>query len=94
MRKETFFVLNRLLLLLIVACSTIIPLLYLPHIIQPAIQVQLMPVFSKSENQLQVLPIVTNEVDRVTVTLPKVSSGATPSILCRWGGRNQIFYFT
>jgi hypothetical protein len=79
MRKETFFVLNRLLLLSIVACSTIIPLLYLPQIIQPAIQVQLMPVFSETENQLQVLPIVTNEVDRVTVTLPKDSPDATPS---------------
>jgi TonB family protein len=79
MRKETFFALNRLLLLTIIACSTIIPLLYLPQIIHPTIPVQLIPVFSENENQLQELPVVTNEVDRVTVALPKVSPGATPS---------------
>jgi len=43
MRKETFFKLNRALLLSAVVCSAIIPLLYLPQIIQPAIQNQWMP---------------------------------------------------
>ena len=57
MRKETFFALNRMLLLAVVVCSTVIPLLYLPQIIQPAIQIQLMPVFPESENQLQTIPI-------------------------------------
>jgi len=42
MRKETFFKLNRALLLSAVVCSAIIPLLYLPQIIQPAIQNQWM----------------------------------------------------
>lgn len=49
MRKETFFKLNRALLLSAVVCSAIIPLLYLPQIIQPTIQNQLIPTFQNME---------------------------------------------
>lgn len=49
MRKETFFKLNRILLLSVVVCSTIIPLLYLPQIVKPTIQNQLIPTFQNLE---------------------------------------------
>jgi beta-lactamase regulating signal transducer with metallopeptidase domain len=43
MRKEAFFSLNRIVLLIAVVSSTAIPLLYLPQALQPAFQVELMP---------------------------------------------------
>ena len=52
MRKENFFLLNRIVLLAVVACSTIIPFIYLPQIIQPALQDKVIPTFIESENSV------------------------------------------
>lgn len=49
MWKQTFFHLNRLILLSIVGFSTIIPLVHLPQAIQPDISFQLVPVPNKIE---------------------------------------------
>lgn len=58
MRKETFFALNRILLLAVVTCSTLIPLINLPQIIQPVMQEKLMPAFPVIENHLPEFPVV------------------------------------
>ncbi len=47
MRKQTFFQLNRVILLSIVGFSVIIPLVHLPQTMQPAITFQLAPVADK-----------------------------------------------
>ncbi len=52
MRKETFFKLNRALLLSAVVCSAIIPLLYLPQIIQPTLQNEWIPRLQNQEIML------------------------------------------
>ncbi|HZL10767.1 MAG TPA: M56 family metallopeptidase [Prolixibacteraceae bacterium] len=57
LRKETFFVFNRLLLLTAVACSTVIPLLYMPQMMHQSVPVQLMPEFSGSEIVPKVAPM-------------------------------------
>jgi len=46
MRKESFFAINRILLLTIVVASAIIPLLNLPKAYQQPVQVELLPVFA------------------------------------------------
>ena len=48
MRKETFFMLNRMTLLFIVIISAIIPFLYSPQPIQPIIPVRLEPIFTSN----------------------------------------------
>ncbi|HET6557540.1 MAG TPA: TonB family protein [Prolixibacteraceae bacterium] len=67
MRKETFFALNRILLLAIVICSILIPLINLPQIIQREMQQKLMPAFPVIENQLPEFPVV---ADPPTVSGP------------------------
>jgi len=64
MRKETFFKLNRALLLSVVVCSAIIPLLYLPQIIQPTLQNEWMPRLQNPETT----PIAQTQVDESTQT--------------------------
>ena len=64
MRKETFFKLNRALLLSVVVCSAIIPLLYLPQIMQPAIQNEWMPRLQNPE----ITPIAQSSLERSTQT--------------------------
>jgi hypothetical protein len=49
MRKESFFALNRMLLLLIVLFSFIIPILYLPSVSMSSVKAELLPVFAPSE---------------------------------------------
>ena len=49
MRKQTFFQLNRVILLSIIVFPTIIPLVHLPQTIQPDISFQLVPVPNKIE---------------------------------------------
>jgi len=48
MRKETFFQLNRMVLLVLVLSSLIIPFLSIPKQVQPVIQVNLEPIFQAS----------------------------------------------
>ena len=64
MRKETFFKLNRALLLSVVVCSAIIPLLYLPQFVQPTIQNEWMPRLQNPETT----PIAQTQVDESTQT--------------------------
>ncbi|MGE5426422.1 MAG: M56 family metallopeptidase, partial [Methylococcaceae bacterium] len=58
MRKEAFFALNRMLLLVVVFCSILIPIINLPQIIHPEMQQKLMPAFPVIENQLPEFPVV------------------------------------
>ena len=58
MRKETVFTLNRMVLFAIVLCSTLIPLVNLPQIIQSDLQEKLMPAFPVNENLLPEFPVV------------------------------------
>ena len=67
MRKETFFKLNRLLLLSVVVCSAIIPLLYLPQIIQPTIQNEWMPRFQNPEITTVALSPLEDTVQPITI---------------------------
>jgi hypothetical protein len=56
MRKESFFALNRMVLLSIVVISAVIPLLYLPGAIQSPVQLELLPVFAPVEVQPEAIP--------------------------------------
>ena len=51
MRKESFFVFNRLLLLSIVFTSVLIPLFHLPQAIQSPVQMELLPFLTSDETQ-------------------------------------------
>jgi TonB family protein len=68
MRKETFFKLNRALLLSVVVCSAVIPLLYLPQFIQPTIQNGWMPRLQNQE--IMLAPQSPLEESTQTVTVP------------------------
>ncbi|MCE1197841.1 MAG: M56 family metallopeptidase [Marinilabiliales bacterium] len=46
MRKESFFALNRILLIAIILFSSIIPLLYLPNVTQSSVKIEQLPVFA------------------------------------------------
>lgn len=66
MRKETFFSLNRTVLLIAVVSSTAIPLLYLPQVLQPALKVELMPMPIQNKVPVQQLNAAkTNLPDKV-----------------------------
>jgi len=62
MRKESFFAMNRMLLLTIVLASSAIPLLYLPKVYQPPIQVELLPVFAPVKTSPAALPTMETKV--------------------------------
>jgi hypothetical protein len=62
MRKESFFAMNRILLLSIVISSAIIPLLYLPKTYQPPVQVELLPVFVPVKTNPAALPTMETKV--------------------------------
>lgn len=62
MRKESFFAMNRILLLAIVVASAIIPLLYLPKTYQPPVQVELLPVFVPAKTDPEVLAVLETTV--------------------------------
>ena len=51
MRKESFFVLNRILLLSIVFTSALIPLFHLPLVIPSPVQIELLPFLTSDETQ-------------------------------------------
>ena len=57
MRKETFFRLNRMVLLVMVLSSLLIPLLYLPQPIQPIAQTYIEPIFQSNS-----IPVQTSEI--------------------------------
>jgi len=62
MRKESFFAMNRILLLTIVVSSAIIPLLNLPKTYQPPVQVELLPVFVPAKTSSAALPTMGTKV--------------------------------
>ena len=62
MRKESFFAMNRILLLIIVVASAFIPLLYLPKTYQPPVQVELLPVFVPVKSIPSALPTMETKV--------------------------------
>ncbi len=57
MRRDASFSLNRVIILLMVIGSTIIPLLYLPQQLQTNIQVEFIPEFSENKIQINNLPV-------------------------------------
>ena len=61
MRKESFFALNRIVLLSIVITSAVIPILYLPGVILSPIQVELLPVFTPVDVQNDAIPVTNLE---------------------------------
>ncbi len=67
MRKETFFKLNRALLLSVVVCSAIIPLLYLPQIVQPVIQNEWIPRLQNPETTPVAQPQLEGSAQTFTV---------------------------
>jgi len=69
MRKETFFQLNRMVLIVLVLSSLLIPFLYVPKLVQPTIQVNLEPIFQVSPTIEE--PVSTTEVPAILQsTLP------------------------
>ena len=70
MRKETFFQLNRMVLLVMVFSSMLIPFLYVPKPVQPRIQVNMDPIF-------QVSPTVEEPVS--TTEIPVILKSAVPA---------------
>jgi len=69
MRKEASFSLNRAMLLAVVAGSMLIPLLYLPQLMQTPIQVELIPEFSGNEIRIQNLPVAEKTESVATLTV-------------------------
>ncbi len=67
MRKETFFKLNRALLLSVVVCSAVIPLLYLPQFVQPTIQNEWMPRLQNPEFTPDAQPAFEGSTQPLTV---------------------------
>ncbi len=70
MRKETFFKLNRMVLLMMVFSSILIPFLYVPKPVQPRIHVNLEPIF-------QVSPTIEEPVS--TTEIPPILQSDVPS---------------
>jgi len=60
MRKDAFFILSRMTLLLIVLASAIIPFIYLPQPIHPVLPIKLAPIFQS--NTILEEPVQTNDV--------------------------------
>ncbi len=78
MRKETFFALNRILLVSMVLFSLAIPLVQMPLIIQPSIPVQLIPAFASNENAAVEQPIAeTSENVAPSYIAPQVISNSS-----------------
>ena len=78
MRKEAFFSLNRIVLLVAVISSTAIPLLYLPQALQPAFQVELMPKPAENGDRVQQLSAAKANLPDKVIPAPekKVASSA------------------
>ncbi|MCX6219724.1 MAG: M56 family metallopeptidase [Bacteroidia bacterium] len=82
MRKESFFAMNRILLLTIVVASTIIPLLYLPKAYQPPVQVELLPVFVPVKTTPATLPTMeTKAAGNITVPGNPIPAIKSPDLV-------------
>jgi len=94
MRKESFFALNRILLLTIVVASAIIPLLYLPKSYQPPVQVGLLPVFAPIETSPVALPVLeSTEVGQVQVPETSISAKQSSNMIFTLQQLIQYGYF-
>ena len=85
MRKETFFNLNRMVLLFMVICSMLIPFLHSPQLFHPIVHVEIDPIFQNvtvSEDPVQVInePIAALSPDTVKETVKPVTL-SVPTIL-------------
>jgi len=69
MRKETFFALNRMVLLTILCFSMIVPLLYLPTLVVPIIQDQIFIGIQFSESKVLDLSTVEGESNNIFSTI-------------------------
>jgi hypothetical protein len=77
MRKETYFKLNRVVLLSIVLCSLIIPKLIIPQIIRKAVQQPIeieLPVFKVENTQLREIP----KTDETSIKAETTRSSCVP----------------
>jgi TonB family protein len=74
LRKETFFRLNRILLLSAVIFSAIIPAIQLPKSIQPAAQNEWIPAIKEMETTLVSQPISEEAVQAITVPIEQPNS--------------------
>ncbi len=85
MRKETFFNLNRMVLLFMVICSMLIPFLYSPQLFHPIVHVEIGPIFQNvtvSEDPVQVInePIAAQSPETVKETVQPITF-SVPTIL-------------
>ena len=92
MRKQTFFQLNRLILLSIVGISIIIPLVHLPQTIQPSISFQLAPVADKIEVYDLNLPAETAKTGTEVAGQPVETS--SPQFTISWPKLLQMIYIS
>jgi len=92
MRKQTFFQLNRLILISIVGISIIIPLVHLPQSMQPAITFQLSPVADKIEVYDLNLPAETAKTGTEVAGQPVETS--SPQFTISWPKLLQIIYIS
>lgn len=83
MRKESFFALNRILLLAIVVTSSAIPLLYLPTFYQSPVQVDLLPVFAPAETgPVALADLVTDTtVEKSAIAGPEMDNISRSSVI-------------
>jgi len=77
MRKETFFKLNRMVLLVMVLSSLLIPLLYLPQPIQPFAQTYTEPIFRS--NSIPAEPVQTSE-SPISITTSEIATATNPLV--------------
>jgi len=92
MRKQTFFQLNRLILLSIVGISIIIPLVHLPQTIQPSISFHLAPVADKIEVYDLNLPAETAKTATEVAGQPVETS--SPQFTISWPKLLQMIYIS
>ena len=83
MRKESFFALNRMLLLAIVVASSVIPLLYLPTFYQSPVQIDLLPVFAPAETgPVALADLVTDTtVEKSAIAGPEMDNISSSSVI-------------
>jgi len=92
MRKQTFFQLNRLILLSIVGISIIIPLVHLPQTIQPSISFRLAPVADKIE--VYDLNFLAETAKTGTEVAGQPAESPSPHFALAWPKLLQIIYLS
>ncbi len=92
MRKQTFFQLNRVILLSIVGFSIIIPLVHLPQTMQPVVSFQLAPVTDKIEVYDLNLPAETAQTKTEVAGQPVKTT--SPQFTFSWPKLLQMIYFS